>query len=250
MKSLKTCLVAVLVAAIFPLQEAVCIENGSFEDGINGWSPFLWTDYTEGPFLWSDDWPGLEYPYDYITIPLFSDPTEGFVTNPASTLSPSGSMLQLYYTEPTLWYHITSPDHELWVMRPVEYGFGFYQDIELEKGELLSGWARFDTTAYERDRSHATVAVNDSVVWSVGASDFSNPWPIFVDGDSGWQYWSFYASSSGTYRLSLDLYGEFADSSTAYFDNIKVTVPDSNLRISFLLPLFALILAAGKRWRV
>ncbi|MBC2606703.1 hypothetical protein [Pelagicoccus albus] len=255
MKRLPLAVVSAFIAfasLLAPLAES--IENGSFEDRINGWNVFLWANGGSSSTLINWDTGETDYPFSYNTISLFTDSSEGFVSTPASTLGSSGNMLQLYSTQASdFWIDFLDPLGSQWGLGIAYYGFGLYQDIALEKGERVSGWARFETNDYPPfDADQATVSIDGSLLWEQSVLDVENSYYIngyFIPlgGVGDWQNWSFVAPADGIYRIALGLYGDDQESSTAYFDEIKVSVPDSSSTLGFVS---ALLLLAVARYKV
>ena len=93
-------------------------------------------------------------------------------------------------------------------------------------------------------RPKASVTINDFPYWSYNLMQLGRTRP--GDSQSGpWQYWSFVAPADGTYRLSLNLYGDDLRDSWAYFDSIQVVPEPSSVR--FLV--IGLALAGAFRFR-
>jgi hypothetical protein len=124
-----------------------------------------------------------------------------------------------------------------------------FQDLQLSAGSAITGWARFSSEDNPGFKDFASVTINDGSVWRYDLNALQNRWPAWTDGP--WQQWEFVAPADGTYRLSLNIFGDDDRSSAAYFDNISV-IPEPTALSLFVFGSALLVVACGRpghaRW--
>jgi len=130
------------------------------------------------------------------------------------------------------------------------YTVFLYQDITLTAGDILSGSAKFQTgETLPEFADYARVTVDDSSVWQFGISDLPSDGGSLLEREGPWQTWQFIAPSDGTYRLKLELFQDDELMSWGFFDGIRASanVPDATATAGlFAIGLMGLVLARKK----
>lgn len=218
-------LVALLANSLFA---GAAIINGDFESGdLNGWQfdasggfNFIRPSPDTNPFA------PFVYPFPMSTTPAI---------NNVGVLSGAGNdgsaALRLFSRQ--LGSHpvyFTGPDENRYGMEFQNYEMNSFQDVQLSRGSTLTGWARFGSDDAPGYADFASVSINGQSVWSFDLNQLGNP-HLGQPASGPWQSWSFVAPADGTYRLSLNIYGDDQYNSWAYFDNIQAVPEASSVKI-------------------
>ena len=206
------------------------IINGDFETGgLTGWQ--LSATSTHPLF----DPP---YPFPLETSPL------GDAVRVGSGLGNDGShaveLFNRQFGVPEL-DTFTGPDGHQYTLYRQNYTLTISQDLSLSAGSVVAGWARFASDDEPMFGDYASVAFDQTTVWryDLAMLDSHGVWT-----EGPWQTWQFVAPSDGTYRLSLNVYGDDQISCAGYFDNLQVVPEPSALA---LLSIGALAIATSLR---
>lgn len=224
--------------------QASYIVNGSFENGIDGWNIFA-----EGGVFLSENEPydqlyTFEHPLKNLDQIYYgasiNDPSgygkiERIETSPTTLPGAIGSMLDLSgFGSETFWFE--APDGTGWTFVPdAHYAFepyihlGLTQTLDLQAGQIVSGWSRFFTSDYANfDYDRAFVTIGDEEVWENSVLDVWKGWDDqnlrrYSEGE--WSQWSWQAPADGSYLLSLKITTDDQEGSWSNFDNITVSGP-------------------------
>ena len=104
------------------------------------------------------------------------------------------------------------------------------QDVFLNEGDILSGWAALWTSDYPSfNYDRATVEISNSIISDLAiqitvADALGEHWTDYHGevGSSPWTYWTWTAPSDGMYTLSIKNYRDDQADSIAFFDDIQV----------------------------
>lgn len=252
-------LVACALAGLCSPQTAISIQvtNGDFSSGTEGWSLVAGGGrYFTEPF---DD--PVDYPHDPTTNPFFTDPEYDLISTPNWTAGfEERSALRLLSVQSDVpEYQFDDPEGQSWDFAPAFYFFGLQQQIDIEAGQVLSGLASFqsqDLPPYDYDR--AVVMLGGTVLWEKGVLDLPEPGdePDFMlppIEEIAWDDWSWVAPDSGSFNLSLLVFGDDQEHSYGAFTSISIddapasSVPET-ARAPLLAGALALIVALKRRF--
>jgi hypothetical protein len=245
----------VLLVGMFGAPAFAAVINGSFEQGLDGWTKTGGglTYYTTGADGELDLDNPVAYPFDPTTNPWYDGSWK---------LAPGGvdgaqHLLIEHYGVPTDLWDFEAPDGTTYWFYPGDdpLWVGLYQDVMLSAGETLSGWAAFDTDELLPDyRDFARVTVNGEVVWHRHLSDvlvYDEELEFWIVPEVTWAPWSFLATAPGLYRLQFELHTDDQEYSSGLFDGVRVTgaagVPDAGSTVVLLGLALAMLRAAARR---
>jgi hypothetical protein len=195
---------------------ALPVVNGSFEDGLNGWTLDVKLGHSlGGPVLRTRS-------FEERII----DVTQGnraYADTTAQGGSVDGSIAARVQSAEISEFSLFSADGEFVEGFMGTYTVFLYQDIYLNAGDMLAGAARFMTG--ENNPIYADfgrVSVGDTSVWDFTLKDLPSESSLILDPQGPWETWRFAAPSKGVYRLKLEVYQDDEITSWAYFDDIRV----------------------------
>jgi hypothetical protein len=168
------------------------ILNGSFEDGLTGWTIGIGSSYIRG-----------DYPYPASTIDraqwnIYEDSVDGIFS--AGRECPTGEEMGFI-----------GPDNEVYSIICRE--FTLSQVVELQQGEILSGWGRYSfynrVELFTFGNGNSRVTVGQETVWIHNINpniphdgDPNYGWARY---DTGWEQWQYTVPTSGYYTIEIFL---------------------------------------------
>lgn len=244
-----TCVI--ISAACLPVKGALV--NGSFEDGLNGWTVQLKNVIVRD----NETLQPIAYPYPTEQIPwqqfwgvsssfvdkLEIDTLTREIITPLSRQGPVDGQFFAAAGNPRSGFSsgFTGPDNQSYYLQYTpKTQFILSQTVDLRRGETLSGWAAYfyENTVGGRGSGDAKISVGQQQVW------FHNEDTAYRLYGSGWEKWEYLAPTDGRYEIEILLGTPYADDyAFAAFDNFTVsTVTDPHsLKVSaFLLLPFGL----------
>jgi hypothetical protein len=221
-----------LLLLIAPAANAAVI-NGSFEDGLTGWTVISDDNYigTGDRFFFTP----VTYAYPQSTVGLSS-----FFT--ASTVpDPRGQILQCITEEGYATISWTMPSGVTYSRFGAPYSV--IQTVYAQAGAVISGWANY-LSDEGAGPGQASVLINGHEVWAASDAQIGRPFTFL-----GWQHWSYIVPQDGDFAISLHVNSSGNwPWSAAYFDDIELTaVPE---QATFMVGAFSILLVgldAGRR---
>jgi hypothetical protein len=216
-------------------QARAAIMNGSFEDGLIGWT----TSFSGVTVHTATSGGDLAYPYPSSTIPSPYHAASGGIDGNG------------YATARFLW-----PEATGWVGPDgVQYTCSDFSAVSLaqtfyaEAGSVITGWANYTTRCYYTQTLHnpTWVSINGDAVWA--RSTLNVPLVEYPETRGvGWEQWSYSVPADGNYTISLGMGDGCQFGGSASFDGITISsVPDAGATGLLLGIGFAVVAAIRRR---
>ena len=123
------------------------------------------------------------------------------------------------------------------------------QTFTLNAGDTLSGWAGFKANDYKPYDDYARVIINaggnNVLIWQ------QDVFSVGSYHDSGWQAWSYPATTTGTYTITYEVANHLdnLNNSQAYFDSAFVArIPDFTSTVALVGLGLAALIGFRRRW--
>jgi hypothetical protein len=220
------CVLLVVGSLAARLSLGLPIANGSFEDGLTGWTLDAKLNVA---------WPVANARAIELLILDRSQIHHALAQTTSSRVVDGSAAAEIKSAEVSEFY-LLSDTGELIEQYGGGYSVFLYQDIFLRTGETLAGSAKFLTGETQPEFSDfARVSVGNESIWDFGVSDLPSGGGSILNPEGPWETWQYTAPSDGTYRLKLELHQDDQISSRAFFDNIRTSnVPDGGATGGFL----------------
>ena len=218
-----TALLAALALGAGSLQ-ATSIVNGEFDDRLWGWDFFLPTD--ESQF-------GAQIvPAGVIRIGPSYDPPEYY---DADLVPHNGSYLIV-------------GTGDIYSVRGGEKNITVSQSVQLDKGDILSGWSAFYNGDFELQDSawvRISSGAQTNTLWHESSGYIATGASVDYDGTTPWTHWQWTAPLEDIYTVTLGAttFGDNAFSSVGFHDSIEVLyarVPETGGWVCLLIGVLSL----------
>jgi hypothetical protein len=255
---------------LFVVPAKATLQNGGFETGdLSNWT--ISVKYANNSWINPNTDKPVDYPFDPFTNPYL--PAPSIITNilnPANPSQPYVSPIEgdyfLKVSGPTNQKDgiFTAPNGEAFLFKGLT-SVSVSTSFSLSPGDVLSGWMALLTDDFPMfgDRAWVeigsasvgpspvaiplTLLISDAFYNNIGGPN--NP-PYYFASISPWYFWEWTAPFLDTYTLSLNVYGDDAFTTNAFFDSNKIThssVPEASTMLYLGFGLIGLTAYNGRK---